>query len=97
MKRIFVRLAVSAAVIVPLGACGDSNNRDPVEVIPPPVATPAPTPAPPPPPGIGSIESFGAAFASVFRTAADTEPRDAGEGDLPPISFTTEPAEPTGF
>ena len=90
MKRILVRLALTAAVIIPLSACSDSEDSDMIGTSP----TPPTSPAPPPPP-VTTVESFGAGFASIFRTAADTEPRDPGEGDIVPVSFTTEPGDPT--
>lgn len=92
MKRLLVRLAMTAAVVVPLAACSDSNDMDRTSVTPPP--------APPPPPPVSTaftVESFGAGFASIFRADANSEPRDPGEGDIIPISFTTESSDPIGF
>jgi len=95
MKRLLIKLAMTTAVVVPLSACGNSNDMDDVVVVPPPTATPAP----PPPFTIGTapLESLGTGFAALFRTDSNTEPRDPTEGDLAAISFTTEPAEITGI
>lgn len=91
MKRSLLRFVMTTAVIVPLAACGSNKKRDEV-IVPPPTSTPAP----PPPVGTASLESLGATFAGLFRAGNDTEPRDPAEGDLPPISFTTEPVDITG-
>lgn len=93
MKRLLVRLAMTAAVVVPLAACGDSNTMNQVAVAPPP----APVPPPPPVSTAFTVESFGPGFASVFRADANGEPRDPGEADIIPISFTTESSDPIGF
>lgn len=93
MKRLLIKLAMTTAVVVPLAACGDSDRMDDaVVVVPPPTSTPAPPPAI----GTAALESLGAGFAALFRTDANTEPRDPTEADLAAISFTTEPAEITG-
>lgn len=92
MKRLLIKLAMTTAVVVPLAACGDSDRMDDVVVTPPPTSTPAPPPAI----ATAALESLGAGFAVLFRTDANTEPRDPTEGDLAAISFTTEPAEIIG-
>lgn len=92
MKRLLLKFAMTAVVVVSLAACGKSNKRD--EVV---VAPPASAPAPPPPVGATALESISAAFAAFFRASSDTEPRDPAEGDLPPVSFTTEPVDITGI
>lgn len=90
MKRSLLRFAVTTAVLAPLAACDGGKKRDTV-VVEPPISAPAP-----PPIAAGSLESIGATFAGLFRASSDSEPRDPAEGDLPPISFTAEPAEITG-
>lgn len=90
MKRLLLKFAITAVVVVPLVACGKSNKRDEV-VVAPPTSAPAP-----PPVGTASLESLGASFAALFRASNNTEPRDPTEGDLPPVSFTTEPVDITG-
>lgn len=95
MKRILIRLALTTAVVVPLAACsGNNEDFNPTDNSPP---LPPVVVAPPPPPAAFSVESFGSRFAAIFRTAADTEPSDPGEGDIIPIDFTTEAGEPIGF
>lgn len=95
MKRMLIRLALAVVVAGPLAACSDNDDIDDVAVVTPP--PPAPPPASNPGPGTAPLESLGAGFAALFRTDANTEPRDPTEGDLAAISFTTEPAEITGF
>ncbi len=93
MKRILIRMALAGAVVSTLAACSNKNdNFSPTDTS----SVPPPATVPPPPPAF-SVESFGARFAAIFRTAADTEPSDPGEGDIIPIDFTTEAGEPIGF
>lgn len=98
MKRmLLIRLAMTAAVIAPLAACsdGNDNNFNPIDSSPP--LPPVPPPPPPPPPAVGTLDFFGSGFAAIFRAAADSEPRDAVEGDIIPIDFTSEAVDPVGF
>lgn len=91
MRRMLIRLAMTAAVVVPLTACGDSDKMDDVGAAPPPSATPPPAPA------TAAVETLGAGFAGIFRSNSESEPRDAADGDIVAVSFTTEPAEITGI
>ena len=88
MRKTLLRLAVTAAVIVPIAGCSDGNDRDDDVVVAPP--------SPPAPPAAGSLESIGASFAAIFRADANSEPRDPAEGDLPPVNLTAEAVEITG-
>lgn len=91
MKRTLIRLAMTAAVPALLAGChgGDKKN---VADVPPPTSTPPP----PSVPTTASLESLGAGFASIYRADANSEPRDPSDGDIAPISFTTEALEITG-
>ena len=80
MKRLLIRLALTATAVFPLAACKNGGQTD----------LPSPTAAAP---ATASLESVGGGFAALFRTDANTEPRDATDGDIVAISFTTEPSE----
>lgn len=86
---------MTAAVVAPLAACGNSDNIDAPVVVTPPA--PPVAPAPPPPPATAAIETLGGRFAAIFRTDSNTEPTDVAEADIAPISFTTESVEISGF
>lgn len=78
---------IALAGILFVAACSDDNNGGDV-VEPPP-------PPPPPPPAPTLIQDmFGSDFGAIFRLAAAAEPNDAaGQGNLPPVSLTTDPID----
>jgi hypothetical protein len=38
-------------------------------------------------------DKFGAAFGTAFRADANSEPKQVNEGDIVPVSWTTEPID----
>jgi hypothetical protein len=38
-------------------------------------------------------DKFGAAFGTAFRASPDSEPKVVNEGDIVPVSWTTEPID----
>lgn len=62
-----------------LSACEKKSGREPLTVEP----------------GLdsGKIDSkFGKGFGSAFNADPNSEPRNVQDGDVPPVSLTTEPA-----
>lgn len=75
--------AVTALAILGAGlaACDGGGGGKSTKVTPPPE-----------PPAAAPLEDqFGLAFGTAFRAASNTDPKDPGEGDLIPVSFTTDP------
>ncbi len=64
-----------------LTACGNSNNAS-APATPPVVVAPAP-----------QENAFGANFATAFRAADTAAPIVPADGDIIPLSLTTEPAK----
>lgn len=80
MMRI-LRAATALAILgAGLAACDRGGGKS-VRVAPPnepPAATPI-------------EDRFGVAFGAAFRAPNNSDPRDPAEGDLIPVSFTTDP------
>lgn len=41
----------------------------------------------------GAEQNFGSTFASAFRADSEADPIDPQQGDLPDVSFTTDPVD----
>ncbi|MBW3560219.1 MAG: hypothetical protein KY449_10715 [Proteobacteria bacterium] len=81
MTRILRAAAVLALLGAGLAACDGGRNNKSVEVT-----------LPPAPPAAAPLEDqFGVGFGAAFRASNNTDPRDPAEGDLVPVSFTTDP------
>lgn len=79
-----MRPAVRRALLVALmasglAACGNGSGSD--------------TPAPPPPPVVATPQEnqFGANFATAYRAANTSAPITPADGDIIPLSLTTNP------
>lgn len=75
--------AASALALVALAACGSGGGGDGDNAPPAPPAIVAP-----PPP---QENQFGANFGAAFRADPTSTPRDPADGDIVPLSFTTDP------
>ena len=80
MKRIIERAVLVAAMGSGLAACGNSGGN-------------ASAPAPPPPPIVvqRQEDQFGANFATDFRAGSTANPATPANGDIIPLSLTTNP------
>ena len=81
MTRILRTAAVLALIAGGLAACDSGSSNTAVDVTPPA----------PPPVSAPVEDSLGVAFGVAFRANPNTDPRDPGEADIIPVSFTTEP------
>ena len=86
-KQLMQRAVIALALTLPLAACGGGGGRSKDRVTPPLVVVA--------PPATAQEDRFGVAFGSAFRAPANGEPFLVGDGDLIPISFTTEPIDIT--
>lgn len=75
------RLAIILLPAVGLAACGGSNNSA-MAPAPPVVVTPAP-----------QENAFGANFGAAFRASENAAPVTPADGDIVPLSLTTDPAK----
>ena len=83
MKRKNLNLLLFASPISTLAACGGSGDGG---------STP---PSPPPPPTTVSAQedTFGLAFGMAFRADTNGTPIEPQDGDIIPLSLTTEPVD----
>lgn len=83
MKRKNLNLLLFAIPISTLAACGGSGDGG---------STP---PSPPPPPTTVSAQedTFGLAFGMAFRADTNGTPIEPKDGDIIPLSLTTEPVD----
>ena len=80
MKRKSLNLFLFAVPISALAACGGGADNT--------------TPPPPPPPTtVVQEDTFGVAFGTAFRTDANGAPIEPKDGDIIPLSLTTEPVD----
>lgn len=91
MKRMALNVkrgVILAVLVLSASACSSNNGNGTGTTgntaAPPPVVT-----APPPPPR--QEDQFGTAFGVAFRAAMNSEPAAVMDGDIVPISLTTEP------
>lgn len=80
MKRKNLNLLLFAVIVSTLAACGSADKS-------------APPPPPAPPPVVLQENAFGAVFGMAFRADADATPIEPRDGDIIPLSLTTEPIE----
>ena len=73
---------IGLALALPLAACSGGGGGGGGSNNPPDVVT-------------SQEDQFGLAFGRAFRAAANAEPRQVSDGDLVPVSFTTEPIDIT--
>lgn len=81
MKRKNLNLLLFAVIVSTLAACGSADKSAP------------PPPPPAPPPVVLQENAFGAVFGMAFRADADATPIEPRDGDIIPLSLTTEPIE----
>ncbi len=80
-----VRICRLAFILLPavgLAACGGSNDSAMAPAPPPVVVTPAP-----------QENAFGANFGAAFRAPDTAAPVTPADGDIVPLSLTTDPAK----
>ena len=85
-KQLVQRALIGTALALPLAACGggggSSGGGDTV-ITPPVVVTTA------------QEDKFGIPFGMDFRAAMNSEPAPVMDGDIVPVSLTTEPIDIT--
>ena len=79
MKRKNLNLLLFAVPISALAACGGGAGNT--------------SPPPPPPPTVAQEDVFGVVFGMAFRADANATPIEPKDGDIIPLSLTTEPIE----
>ncbi len=80
MKRKSLNLLLFAVPITTLAACGGGADNT--------------TPPPPPPPTtVVQEDTFGVAFGTAFRTDPNGTAIEPKDGDIIPLSLTTEPTD----
>lgn len=79
MKRKNINLLLFAVPLSTLAACGGGADNT--------------TPPPPPPTTVVQEDAFGAVFGTAFRADANTTPIEPKDGDIIPLSLTTEPVD----
>ena len=80
MKRKNLNLLLFAVPISALAACGGGADNT--------------TPPPPPPPTtVVQEDGFGAVFGMAFRADTNATPIEPKDGDIVPLSLTTEPKD----
>ena len=80
--NIFWRVATVVALGGLAAACGGNDDPEPV---PPPVIVPPPVPVAP------QEDQFGTAFGAAFRASATAAPVTPADGNIVPLSLTTNP------
>jgi hypothetical protein len=84
-KQLLQRALIGTALALPLAACGGgggSSGGDTV-ITPPVVVTTA------------QEDKFGIPFGMDFRAAMNSEPASVSDGDIVPVSLSTEPIDIT--
>lgn len=76
------RLAIILLPAVGLAACGGGNDSAMAPAPPPVVVTPPP-----------QENAFGANFGAAFRASETAAPVTPADGDIVPLSLTTDPAK----
>jgi len=79
MKRKNLNALLVSVPLATLAACGGGNDN----------ATS--NPPPPPPTTVSQEDSFGLAFGTAFRADPNATPIEPKDGDIIPLSLTTEP------
>lgn len=83
-KKLSQRVLIATALALPLAACGGGGGQTDTVVEPPKVVV------------TSQEDQFGTAFGTDFRTAANTDPAPlVNDGDIVPVSLTTEPVNIT--
>ena len=77
MKRKSLNLLLFAVPISSLAACGGGADNT--------------APPPPPPTTVVQEDTFGVAFGTAFRADPNATPIEPKDGDIIPLSLTTEP------
>lgn len=85
-RQMVQRALIGIALALPLAACGggggggsSSGGGGDTVITPPVVVTTA------------QEDKFGIAFGNDFRAAMNSEPASVSDGDIVPVSLTTEP------
>lgn len=73
------KLSIAALLTLGLAACGGGGGGD-MGVV-----------TPPPPPSARLEDGFGAGFATSYRNAPNTDPREPAAADIVAVSATTDP------
>lgn len=81
IKRITRYLLISLPLSLTMAACGGGGGGRDKPPEPPTVVTTA------------QEDKFGVKFGQDFRAPADSEPASVNDGDLVPVSWTTEPID----
>lgn len=79
MKRKSLNLLMFAVPISTLAACGGGADDT--------------TPPPPPPTTVAQEDSVGVVFGTAFRADPNSPPIEPKDGDIIPLSLTTEPVD----
>lgn len=79
-KQLVQRALIGAVLALPLAACGGGGGSGRDTVVTPPVVTTT-----------AQEDLFGTKFGADFRAPMDSEPASVSDGDIVPVSLTTEP------
>jgi hypothetical protein len=81
MKNAMRNVLISSSLAAALAACGGPGGGKDTPPAPPTVVT------------TSQEDKFGVKFGQNFRAPADGEPSPVNDGDLVPVSWTTEPID----
>ncbi|MEO5641526.1 MAG: hypothetical protein ABIQ98_07155 [Sphingomicrobium sp.] len=81
-KQLVQRALIGTALALPLAACGGGGGGGSDSVITPPTVIKT-----------AQEDKFGVQFGIDFRAAMNSEPASVNDGDIVPISLTTEPID----
>lgn len=81
IKRAMRNVLISASLAAALAACGGPGGGRDKPPVPPTVVT------------TSQEDKFGVKFGQNFRAPAQSEPASVNDGDLVPVSWTTEPID----
>lgn len=80
-RQLLTRALCGTALALPLAACGGGGGGHDSTPAPPTVVTTA------------QEDKFGVQFGTDFRAAMNSEPAAVNDGDVVPVSLTTEPID----
>lgn len=81
MKNAMRNVMISSSLAAALAACGGPGGGRDTPPAPPTVVT------------TSQEDKFGVKFGENFRAPANSEPASVGDGDIVPVSWTTEPID----
>ena len=77
--QLMLRALIIGGLTTAVAACGGSGSSSSTVIAPPAVLTTA------------QEDKFGTVFGTDYRAVANSEPASVSDGDIVPVSLTTEP------